>query len=102
LCVHAYSITNFPGKNPSLDCQSLSKKSLCSTRWNTGRPYRGSAFNHDFFYATPNRLADWLPADESLLASLRLLKVEDYRPGGVLTLIMNDEVGKAVAFLGTA
>jgi hypothetical protein len=36
-----------------------------------------------------------LPADESL----RLLKVDDYRPGYALTLIMNDEVGKAVAFL---
>jgi hypothetical protein len=59
----------------------------------------GSAFNHDFFYQTPNRLADYLPADEILLSSLRLLKVEDYRPGGALTLIMNDEVGKAVAFL---
>ncbi|MEW6092541.1 MAG: hypothetical protein AB1531_01120 [Chloroflexota bacterium] len=58
----------------------------------------GSAFNHDFFHATPNRLADYLPADESLLASLRLLKVDDYRPGHALALIMNDEVGKAVAF----
>jgi hypothetical protein len=59
----------------------------------------GSTFNRDFFDKTSNRLADWLPADETLLASLRLLRVEDYRPGHALTLIMNDEAGKAVAFL---
>ena len=59
----------------------------------------GSVFNRDFFYNTQNRLADWLPADEDLLASLRLLKVEDFRPGHALALIMNDEAGKAVAFL---
>lgn len=59
----------------------------------------GSTFNQDFFYGPPNRLADWMPARESLQASLRLIKVEDFRPGHVLTLIMNDEVGRAVAFL---
>lgn len=60
----------------------------------------GVVFNRDFFYNTPNRLLDFLPnADESLLASLRLLKVDDFRPGSAMSLIMNDEVGKAVAFL---
>jgi hypothetical protein len=30
---------------------------------------------------------------------LRLIKVEDYRPEYSITLVMNDVVGKAVAFL---
>ena len=60
---------------------------------------RDSIFSQDFFYKTPNRLADFIPADEPLLRSLRLLKVEDYRPGHGLWLVMNDEAGKAVAYL---
>jgi len=60
---------------------------------------RDSIFSRDFFYKTPNRLADFIPADEPLFRSLRLLKVEDYRPGHGLWLVMNDEVGKAVAYL---
>jgi hypothetical protein len=59
----------------------------------------GSTFNQGFFQKTPNRLTERISADEELLSSLRLLKVEDYRPGHTLVLIMNDEVGKAVAFL---
>jgi hypothetical protein len=60
---------------------------------------RDSIFNRDFFDRTPNRLADFIPVDEPLLRSLRLLKVEDFRPGHGLWLVMNDEAGKAVAFL---
>jgi hypothetical protein len=60
---------------------------------------RDSVFNRNFFNKTPNHLPDFLPADESLLGCLRLLKVEDFRPGHSLSLVMNDEVGKAVAFL---
>ncbi len=59
----------------------------------------GSVFNRKFFYQTPNRLADWLPADDALQASLRLIKVEDFRPGHTLTLVMNDDAVKAVAFV---
>jgi hypothetical protein len=60
---------------------------------------RDSIFNRDFFDRAPNHLADFIPADEPLLRSLRLLKVEDFRPGHGLSLVMNDEAGKAVAFL---
>ncbi len=60
---------------------------------------RDSIFNRDFFNRSPNRLADFIPADEPLLRSLRLLKVEDFRPGHGLWLVMNDEAGKAVAYL---
>jgi hypothetical protein len=60
---------------------------------------RQADFNRGFFYKTPNRLLDKLPGEEILLNCLRLIKVDDYRPGQVLTLVMNDDPGKAVAFL---
>jgi len=58
-----------------------------------------SVFNRGFFDKTPNRLTDFLAADETLLRTLRLVKVDDFRPGYSLSLVMNDDVGKAVAFL---
>jgi hypothetical protein len=62
----------------------------------------GSVFNRPFFDETPNHLTDHLPgADADLLASLRLMRVEDFRPGHALTLIMNDEAGRAVAYIKT-
>jgi hypothetical protein len=60
---------------------------------------RDSVFNWGFFGKTPNRLPDFLAADAILLRSLRLLKVDDFRPGHSLSLVMNDDAGKAVAFL---
>ena len=56
-------------------------------------------FNKDFFYKTPNHLMEWLPADETLTGCLRLIQVDDFRPGHHLSLVMKDDVGKAVAFL---
>jgi pyruvate,water dikinase len=58
-----------------------------------------AVFNRGFFYKTPNHLADFIHADEGLLDSLRLIKVEDFSSGCTLSLVMNDETGKAVAFL---
>lgn len=59
-----------------------------------------STFNHRFFYQTPNRLKDFLPsASECLQGCLCLLAVEDFRPAHTLTLVMNDDVGEAVAFV---
>jgi len=56
-------------------------------------------FNRKFFYKTPNRLQDWITADEKLLKCLRLISVEDFRPDYHLTLVMDDEQGRAVAYL---
>ena len=57
-------------------------------------------FNHDFFYATPNHLAEWCTStDENLLNTLRLLDVQDFAPGQHLELIMDDDEGRAVGFL---
>ena len=56
-------------------------------------------FDRDFFYDTPNRLGEWLNADEKLLKCLRLIAVDDFRSGHHLTLVMDDEHGRAVAYL---
>jgi hypothetical protein len=58
-----------------------------------------AVFNRGFFYQTPNHLGDYIKVDKALQEALRLIKVEDFSPGSTLSLIMNDEVGKAVAFL---
>jgi hypothetical protein len=60
---------------------------------------RNSSFNRDFFYKSTNHLTDFLPADAVLLHTLRLIKVNDFRPGNSLSLVMNDVLRKAVAFL---
>jgi hypothetical protein len=58
-----------------------------------------TVFNRGFFYKTPNHLSDFVRADEGLLDALRLINVEDFCPGSFMTLIMNDVVGKALAYL---
>lgn len=56
-------------------------------------------FNLDFFYRTPNRLLDFISADRRLIRTLRLLAVEDYRPGHHIDLVMDGRKGRAVAYL---
>ncbi len=58
-----------------------------------------AVFNRSFFYDTPNRLQDWMTVDENLYRSLRLIDVNDFRPHHHLTLVMDDEKGRAVAYL---
>ncbi len=57
------------------------------------------AFNREFFYETPNRLAAIAPGESSLVDCLRLIEVASYRPGSHLELIMDEQAGRAVAFL---
>jgi len=56
-------------------------------------------FKRDFFYQTPNRLADFIQSDPTLAQALRLIAVEDYRPHHHLDLVMDGEQGRAVAYL---
>lgn len=56
-------------------------------------------FNRKFFYDTPNQLADFIQVDKQLSGCLRLIKVSSYRPGHSLRLVMDDEHGRAAAFL---
>jgi hypothetical protein len=57
------------------------------------------AFHRDFFYKTTNHLVDFLPTEGKLSKTLRLIKVNDFRVGYDLRLVMNDVLGKAVLFL---
>jgi len=56
-------------------------------------------FNRDFFYNTPNSLADVLGQGRDQGDCLRLIKVASFKPGHHLDLVMDDENGRAVAFL---
>ena len=51
------------------------------------------------FRQNPQSAAGLLAADEDLLRCLRLLRVDDFRPGCSLTLVMDDDAGRAVAFV---
>ena len=59
----------------------------------------GVIFNRNFFYDTPNHLVDFIPVNEQLSNCLRLIKVSSYRPGHCLSLVMDDELGRAAAYL---
>jgi len=56
-------------------------------------------FNRNFFYDTPNQLADFIPMGRPLFDCLRLIKVSAFRPGHHLNLVMDDEQGRAAAYL---
>lgn len=56
-------------------------------------------FNRAFFYDTPNRLPEVLPGLSHLAKALRLIEVSSYRPGWHLNLVMDNDQGRAVAFL---
>ena len=61
---------------------------------------KDAIFNQSFFFDMPNRLTDWLPAPAGEAGDiLTLIKVEDFRSGAFINLIMDDDEGKAVAFL---
>lgn len=59
-------------------------------------------FARAFFYETPNRLSEFLEdVPEGLDEVLRVIRVNDYRAARTLTLLMNADEGRAVAFVET-
>ncbi len=60
---------------------------------------KDAVFNRDFFYGSPNQLSRFIAADKRLLTTLRLVAVEDYRPGHHLDLVMDGQQSRAVAYL---
>lgn len=57
-------------------------------------------FNRDFFYKTPNRLAEFISVETPrITAALKLIAVTDYRPNAHVELIMDANKSRAVAFL---
>ncbi len=59
----------------------------------------GVVFNQRFFYKTRNHLSNFIKIDKTLKDCLRLIKVENFRKGHLMELVMDDEHGRAVAFL---
>lgn len=60
---------------------------------------KDTIFKRDFFYATPNRLSDFIETDEHIPDTLRLIAVEDFHPGHHMDLVMDGEKSRAVAYL---
>jgi len=60
---------------------------------------QGVVFNHAFFQDTPNRLAKLFPGEANLSGCLKLIDVEDYRPGHHIEIVMNNEERQAIAFI---
>lgn len=58
-----------------------------------------TAFNREFFRTTPNRVQDFIPIENPrVLAAIHLIRVEDYRPGHHLNLLMDSNKNKGLAF----
>jgi hypothetical protein len=58
-----------------------------------------NVFNRDFFYRTSNCLRDWIEVRDEIASSVHLIDVSSFRPGHLINLVMDDELGCAVAFL---
>jgi hypothetical protein len=56
-------------------------------------------FNRQFFYNSPNCLTEYVIPESVPSDCLRLIKVDTFKPGHHLDLIMDDEKGQAIAFL---
>jgi hypothetical protein len=56
-------------------------------------------FKREFFYGLPNDLARFLPDKADMEDCLRLIRVANFRPNHHLTLVMDDQAGKSVAYL---
>jgi hypothetical protein len=58
-----------------------------------------TVFNREFFYETPNCVTDWIELDDSIKSCLHLIDVAAFSKGHHMDLVMDDEVGQAIAFL---
>jgi hypothetical protein len=56
-------------------------------------------FNHSFFYDTRNQLDEFLPEAAACSETVRLIEVASFRLGHHLELVMDDDKGKALAYL---
>ncbi len=59
----------------------------------------GVIFNRDFFYRSSNNLSEWIDTEDVLQKCIHLIDVADYRPDHHLEIVMDDDAGRAVAFL---
>ena len=56
-------------------------------------------FNESFFEKMPNHLLEWIAADDKFEQCLYLLATGDYASNKNLSILMNDDVGKVIAYL---
>ena len=58
-----------------------------------------SIFQPSFFYHTPNSLGNLITADDLLKEHLRVIEVNNLRRNHFIRLVMNEELGTAIAYL---
>ena len=58
-----------------------------------------SIFRADWLDKVPNHLLEYSPSDQRFADCLKVIHVDELRPGSFLRVIMSDEKGLAVAFL---
>jgi hypothetical protein len=58
-----------------------------------------SQINQQFFYETPNVIGEFIEVNEQIADCIRVIDARAFREGYHLELVMDDEAGKAVAFL---
>jgi hypothetical protein len=58
-----------------------------------------SVMHPTFFYHTPNNLDDLIQADERIKERVRVIKINDYRKGHRLRLMMDEEHSTAVGYI---
>lgn len=60
-----------------------------------------TVFNRRFFYESPDHLSEWIEVDDKVKDSLKLLCASDYASYTGIRVVMNDDMGQAVAFFKT-
>lgn len=58
-----------------------------------------SIFNKAFFEDMPNHVTETIDIDPRLVNALKVIQVEDFRPGARLRIVMSDEKSQAVAYV---
>jgi hypothetical protein len=89
-----------PAPDPSLGThffQDLLEGQIFPLAINLDDP--ASTFKRAFFYDTPNRIDKFLKPEQLKDCCLRVIDVQDFHKGYLMDLLMDDEQGKAVAFL---
>ena len=103
---HARALVELAGENcglppePSLGThffQDLLESQIYPLALQLDNP--ATVFNRAFFDHSPNHLVEYLPEADEYARCLRVLRVADRYPGQTLRILMNDELGRAVAFL---
>jgi len=103
---HARALVELAGENcglppePSLGThffQDLLESQIYPLALQLDNP--ATLFKREFFDEATNHLLEFLPEAAEFASSLRLLRIEDVYPGQTLRVIMNEDIGRAVAFL---